>query len=194
MAIAAFFLVLAGGVDGDMGGDPQALRRAHRRTQAARASGAEPRVISLARHVQPSHGMTATIRDYMTPAPFTIGVDQPLSAAAEVMRAHHIRHLPVLRGGTLVGVVSDRDVQLVSSLGKPADLHVEDAMTELVYAVSPDASIGEVTAEMAAHKYGSALVTEGGHVVGIFTTIDALHALTDALSTQAPKRRAAGRR
>ncbi len=138
--------------------------------------------------------MTSTIRDYMTPAPFTIGIDQPLSAAADLMRSHHIRHLPVLRGGTLVGVVSERDVQLVSSLGKPGDLRVEDAMTDLVYAVSPDATIAEVTAEMAAHKYGSALVTEGGHVVGIFTTIDALHALVDALSTQAPRRRAQAER
>lgn len=138
--------------------------------------------------------MNATIRDYMTPAPFTIGVDQPLAAAGELMRAHHIRHLPVLRGGRLVGLVSERDVQLISSLAKPGDLTVEDAMTELIYAVSPDATIAEVTAEMAAHKYGSALVTQGGRVVGIFTTIDALHALSDALSTQTPGRRAAGRR
>lgn len=122
-----------------------------------------------------------TIRHYMTPSPHTIGVDQSLAVAAETMRAHKIRHLPVLKGGTVVGILSERDVQLVSGLPAvdPTTVTVEDAMSESVYSVSPDTPLEEVAAEMAAHKYGAALVTEGGHVRGVFTTIDALLALSD---------------
>lgn len=122
-----------------------------------------------------------TIRHYMTPSPHTIGVEQSLAVAAETMRAHKIRHLPVLKGGTVVGILSERDVQLVSGLPAvdPATVTVEDAMSDSVYAVSPDTPLEEVAAEMAAHKYGAALVTEGGRVAGVFTTIDALLALAD---------------
>jgi acetoin utilization protein AcuB len=137
---------------------------------------------------------TSTIRHYMTRSPHTIGVDQPLSTASSLMRAYQIRHLPVLRGGTLVGVLSERDVELVGGLpgADPNRIKVEDAMSDIVYTVAPDMALAEASAEMAAHKHGSAVVTEHGRVVGMFTTIDALHALTDALSTH-PRRVAARR-
>jgi CBS domain-containing protein len=57
---------------------------------------------------------------------------------------------------------------------------VEDAMTDAVYGVAPETPLEEVAATMAAHKYGAALVLgERGRVVGVFTTVDALHALAD---------------
>jgi acetoin utilization protein AcuB len=70
----------------------------------------------------------------MTPSPHTIGIEQPLSVAAEPMRAHQIRHLPVLHGGKLVGILSERDVQLVSGVPSvdPAAIKVEDAMSDIV--------------------------------------------------------------
>src|SRR5260370_27591441 len=134
-----------------------------------------------------------TIRDYMTPAPHTIGVEQPLAVAAALMQAHHIRHLPVLHGGKLVGILSERDVQLVSGLPSidPAVITVEDAMSDQVFTVTPETSLAEVAAEMAAHKYGAAVVTQGARITGIFTTIDALHALVDAGASL--PRRAQGR-
>ncbi len=122
-----------------------------------------------------------TVRSYMTPSPHTIGAEQTLDVAARIMREHQIRHLPVLRGGQLVGIVSERDLQLVGGLPNvdPGNVTVEDAMSETVYAVTPDTPIEEVAAEMAAHKYGAALVTDHGRVAGVFTTIDALHAVCD---------------
>ncbi len=122
-----------------------------------------------------------TVRNYMTPSPHTIGAEQTLDVAARIMREHRIRHLPVLRGGQLVGIVSERDVQLVGGLPNvdSARITVEDAMSETVYAVTPETPIEEVAAQMAAHKYGAALVTEHGRVAGVFTTTDALHAVCD---------------
>ena len=56
------------------------------------------------------------IRDYMTESPHSIGANQTLATAHEMMRAHQIRHLPVLRAGKLVGIVSQRDLYLVETL------------------------------------------------------------------------------
>jgi acetoin utilization protein AcuB len=122
-----------------------------------------------------------TVREYMTASPYTIGVEQTLDVAAQLMREQRIRHLPVLRGGKLVGILSERDIQLVSGLPNvdPAAVTVEEAMSDMVYSVGPETAIEEVAAEMAAHKYGAALVTERGRVTGVFTTIDALHAVAD---------------
>src|SRR5690242_1905417 len=56
-----------------------------------------------------------TVDRYMTPSPHTIGQDEPLSAAHELMRAHSIRHLPVLEGRALVGLVSLGDLHLLET-------------------------------------------------------------------------------
>ena len=123
-----------------------------------------------------------TVADFMTPSPLTIGDDQSLAHAHEMMRDHRIRHLPVLHGGKLVGVVSLGDLHLIETLGE-SDLDkiaVEDAMTPDPYVVQPDAELREVAGTMAAHKYGTAIVARGSKVVGIFTTTDALRALTQS--------------
>ncbi len=111
---------------------------------------------------------------YMTAGAHTVGAEQTLSHAAAVMKKHDIRHLPVLHGGKLVGIVSDRDLRLLESLPdvSPTLITVSDAMTTSVYAVSPETPIHEVVRNMAAHKYGSAVVMQGDKVVGIFTTVD----------------------
>lgn len=120
-----------------------------------------------------------TVRELMTPSPHTIAADQPLSAAHEQMRHHHIRHLPVLAGGRIVGLVSERDILLVESLPRtsPATTTVEDAMVEDVFTVPPEAPLGEVIETMIDRKVGSAIVCDSDRVVGVFTTIDALEAL-----------------
>ena len=122
-----------------------------------------------------------TIRAYMSPAPHTIGADQPLSVAAEIMRANKIRHLPVLSDGELVGLLSDRDLSLVAGSAGLKTV-VEEAMSPEVFKLSPDTSLEWVALEMAQHKYGSTVVVEHDKVVGVFTTVDALRALQDLLA------------
>src|SRR5690606_35431334 len=109
------------------------------------------------------------------------GIEQPLRAADAIMNEHRIRHLPVLHGGALRGVLTDRDLRLVESF-PDVDLDrmtVEEAMTAEPFAVSPDAPLDEVTSEMAEKRYGCAVVVQNHNVVGIFTTVDACQALTD---------------
>lgn len=130
-----------------------------------------------------------TIQKYMTTSPHTIGEDQPMAVAHRMMREHHIRHLPVLRGAKIVGLVSDRDLNMVETLREvdPRKVLVSEAMSQDPYLVSPDAALDEVVSMMADKKYGSAVVTQHDKVVGIFTTVDACRAFADLLQTRLAK-------
>lgn len=130
-----------------------------------------------------------TIQKYMTVTPHSIGSDQTLATAAKMMREHRIRHLPVLEGGKLLGVITDRDLKFVETFRDvdPERLTVAEAMTEEPYTVAPDTPLDVVARTMAAEKYGSAIVMQNRHVVGIFTTVDACQALSELLSTRLAK-------
>ena len=127
-----------------------------------------------------------SVQKYMTTSPHTIGEDQPMSVAHRMMREYKIRHLPVLRGAKIVGLVSDRDLNMVETLKDvdPRKVRVSEAMAQDPYLVSPDAALDEVVATMAQSKYGSAVVTQHDKVVGIFTTVDACRAFSDLLHTR----------
>ncbi|MFY0528582.1 CBS domain-containing protein [Archangium gephyra] len=137
--------------------------------------------------------MTHVVDDFMTRSVHTIGAQSPLTEAHRIMNEHAIRHLPVLEGGKLMGVVSMRDLHLIETLKgvDPKEVAVEEAMAQEAYTVPPGTPLLEVARTMAMHKYGSAVIARDGKVEGIFTTIDALKALEEVLSSPgaAPTRR-----
>lgn len=122
----------------------------------------------------------------MTTCPETIEADARLSDARERMAQFKIRHLPVVREGQLAGIITDRDVNLTESLlvdepSRATPPTVADAMTEVVFTCGPNAHLHAVAAEMARDKHGSAIVVDPEHplkVLGVFTTTDALRALS----------------
>jgi acetoin utilization protein AcuB len=127
-----------------------------------------------------------TISKYMSTSPHSIGPAQSLATAHKLFRDHEIRHLPVLDGGRLVGLLTTRDVTLVESF-ESLDTNatkVEDVMATSVYTTSPDAALDEVCDHMAQHKYGSAVVVQNNHVVGIFTTVDICRATAELLRSR----------
>jgi len=128
-----------------------------------------------------------TIAEFMTSSPHTIGQDQPLSVGYRMMREHAIRHLPVLHGGKLVGVLSQRDLHFIETLKDvdPEQVEVNEAMTQDTYAVGPRTTLRKVAAQMAEHKYGSAVVLDKEHVVGVFTTVDGMRVLSQLLEERA---------
>lgn len=136
-----------------------------------------------------------TVAQHMTVSPLAIGSDRTLADAHRLMRDHGIRHLPVVDAGALVGVVSQRDLYLAETLKgvDPATDTVREAMTAEPYAVPPDAPLDEVAAVMADRRLGSALVVDRGSVIGIFTTVDALRALSELAGRRRGKGRASGR-
>lgn len=119
------------------------------------------------------------IRDAMTNHPHSIGANQTLSKAAKMMQQYNIRHLPVLTGGHLVGMLTQRDLYFVETF-REVDTNkvtVDEAMNHDVYCVTPDASLNSVCQHMHENKLGSAVVMEGEQVTGIFTVTDALRLL-----------------
>ena len=124
------------------------------------------------------------ISKFMTMVPKTIGFDQTLSKAEKVMNELKIRHLPVLDGGKLVGILSERDIKIVSSFKDvdPSKVTVEEAYTADPYITTPEAKLDEVVEMMASHKYGCVLVADNHKLVGIFTWIDALNAMKELLN------------
>lgn len=137
--------------------------------------------------------MNDVIETFMTRSVHTIGTKAPLTEAHRLMNDHGIRHLPVLEGGRLVGLLSQRDLHLIETLKDvvPKEVTVEEAMSQDAYTVAPEASLAEVAREMAKHKYGSAVILRGSEVLGIFTTTDALRALDTVLSAPAVARKVA---
>jgi acetoin utilization protein AcuB len=127
-----------------------------------------------------------TVERFMVHSPHTIGADQPLQVAHEMMRLYGIRHLPVLQRGKLVGMLSQRDLFFIETLSDVdrAKAPVGDAMTTDTYAVAPRITLRSVAAEMADHRYGSAVIIDNDRVIGILTTVDEMRALSLLLSEQ----------
>ncbi len=126
------------------------------------------------------------VRQYMTAMPQTIEEDLELADAKARMFNLGVRHLPVVRGGKLVGILSQRDVAVAEALAtvNPAHIRVGVIMTPVPFTCGPNAHVEVVAREMAKHHYGSTVVVDPEHpseVVGLFTTTDALQALADVI-------------
>ena len=125
-----------------------------------------------------------TLAEVLTAAPHTIGREQKLTRAHDVMRQYGLRHLPVLEGGQLVGVLSQRDLyfdESIAGVDVQMDI-VAEAMTSEVFTAAPGDLVANVARTMGERKYGCAVVVDRGHVVGIFTTSDVCALLAKALS------------
>jgi acetoin utilization protein AcuB len=124
-----------------------------------------------------------TIQKFMTCDPVSINGRSSIAEAQDLMKEKNIRHLPVMDGAKVIGIVSDRDIHQVTSLVdvNPNKLAVEDICQTHVYTASPETPLNVVADEMAQHHYGSAVVVQNGKLVGIFTTVDACVALSKVL-------------
>ena len=123
------------------------------------------------------------IKNFMTQSPHAIGHDQSLKLAHERMVQWGMHHLPVLDGGELVGVLSERDIALLAAISpkRVEEATAEEAMSTEPYAVEPNSTIEAVTTHMAEHKLACAVVMDHHKVVGVFTATDALGLLARVL-------------
>lgn len=120
-----------------------------------------------------------TIGDVMTRGPVTIPADLTLADAAERMHDYGIRHLPVIDQGHVVGLISERDIAVITGIpGVDRNkVAVTEAMSSHPYIVAPDSPVEDVVRTMHERKLGSAVVMQNGELVGIFSVIDALAVL-----------------
>jgi CBS domain-containing protein len=120
-----------------------------------------------------------TVGEHMTPVVHSVGDDQTLAEASLRMRDLDVRHLVVMRGSRLVGIVSERDIAILKarSTAYLDELKVADAMTRDPYHVPSTTPLSEVARSMGVHRYGAVVIVDDGEVKGIFSTTDGMLAL-----------------
>lgn len=106
-----------------------------------------------------------------------------LDELLRLMSDEGFRHLPVMRGGELAGIISDRDVRLFAGMpaAERAGLTAADIMTEDLLTIDASTPLDEAALQMSANKVSSLIVREGDEFLGIFTATDALNALVEVL-------------
>ena len=133
------------------------------------------------------------VRDCMKSPVFTVTPDTLIDNALETMREKHVRRLPVVENGKLVGLVT-RNLIGEAIPPSPAPLtlwgihyalscmKVRDVMISDAIVVHPDATIKEVVALSEKHQIGTfPVVDETGNLVGILTNTDLLHIMAKLL-------------
>jgi len=127
------------------------------------------------------------VSELMTETLITVGPDTPVFEARPLMLKERIRHLLVLEGHELVGIVTDRDIRLnlpsqATSLSVwevnylLARLTVGKVMSRTVIRVGPERDARDAARLMLEHKIGALPVVDGARVVGILTETDILRA------------------
>lgn len=124
-------------------------------------------------------GTPLEVRTHMTRYPMTATRGMLAGRALALMRENKIRHLPIVDDGSVVGVVSERDL---SGIRENKDVVLNRLMSDDPYVARLDSPLSEVASAMAAEKYGCTVVlNENDEVAGIFTTTDALALLSRLL-------------
>ena len=138
------------------------------------------------------------VADIMTRNVLTLEMDHSINLAGAVMQWRHIRHLPVVDQGRLVGLVTARDVaraqaqllaqparQALDDDGRGLTVPVLDIMQRNVWSVTSDAPVSEAARIMLDHRFGCLpVVDERERLVGIVTEIDLLRLLIEQLSAR----------
>lgn len=129
----------------------------------------------------------------MTPNPVTIPPTMTVSEASALMKDNKFRRLPVVDGGKLVGIVTDRDLREVSPSPATtlsifelnyllAKMQVKEIMKTNVVTINSDATIEEAALSMYTHKIGGLIVVDAsGGVAGVITETDIFKTLVDVM-------------
>lgn len=120
-----------------------------------------------------------TVRDLMSPQVTTVGTATPIEELRELMRDHRIHHLPVLAAdGTLLGLVSHRDLLACDRDTRPGPLVAARVMSSPAEVIGPDTDVRRAAEIMLDRKYGCLPVVEEGRLVGILTESDFVRRLS----------------
>ncbi len=114
------------------------------------------------------------VRDCMTQKVETVRPDDDVATVRETLRRRHIRQLPVVAAGRVIGIVTDRDGRAVTDPGAT----VESVMTPAPATTTPTAPIEAAAALLRRRKIGALPVVDGDTLVGIVSESDLLDALT----------------
>jgi len=136
------------------------------------------------------NGKEGVAREIMMGSPVTLTPDDTLDLANDVISLGRIRHIPVMDGGKLVGLLSERDLigaaanrifglkQKSRSALLKAEL-IKNVMKKRVVTVAPETPIKELAHLMAEKKIGCVPVVDHGTLVGLVTTTNVLRYLEE---------------
>lgn len=124
-----------------------------------------------------------SVAEIMTREPYTLGPDDTLVQARQLMAEHHIRHIPVVSGdNSLIGLVSQRDVLAAGASNilsredavgaKDSYVALSSIMTSPVQTVEENASLRGTAMQLQKNKLGCLPVVNAGRLVGIITDSD----------------------
>jgi len=130
-----------------------------------------------------------TVADWMTPNPITIQEDASIIEAIHLLKEKNIRRLPVMRGGAIAGLVTEKMLSgYVPTKATSLDqweIHyllsktpVKAAMNATPYTVHPETPIAEAAKLLRDRKLNGVIVVDAqGKLAGLMTNTDALEAL-----------------
>jgi acetoin utilization protein AcuB len=135
------------------------------------------------------------VERWMKANPITVGPLDSFRHAMNLIRQRGIRHLPVMEGGRLVGIVTDRDVRQASpSAATSLEIHelhyllekikIRDIMTSEVVTATPEMPIEAAARLMLTHRIGCLPVLREMALVGIITETDILSAFVEVMGIQ----------
>lgn len=133
------------------------------------------------------------VEDSMTREVVTIGPETTAEEALALSRRKRIRHFPVVEGGRLVGIVSDRDLRsatpALGDQGRAAalkEIRVSQVMTEDPATACPGDPVESAANVMREKRIGCLPVVEDGRLVGIITSSDVMEALVYLVGAHEP--------
>lgn len=123
----------------------------------------------------------STISDLMTSNPQRLGPEDKIEQAWKIIRAHHVRHVPVCKGDRLVGLVTQKDLLVNAQNTTLLTLPVAEIMVFNVKTITTDTSPEEAARLMLNDKISCLPVVEGDSLMGIVTESDFLKLLVKLL-------------
>lgn len=137
------------------------------------------------------------VKNRMNADPVSVSPDDTLAQAQRLTREHRIRHLPVVQGGLLVGILSDRDLRTAmhsplegGSAASLGDAKVEQVMTREVITTGPFDTVEDAAKLLCRHRIGALPVVDAhGRLVGMISETDVLTAFAEVLSAGGPSSR-----
>lgn len=136
----------------------------------------------------------------MTKNVVTVTEETTFYEVSKIMKEHGIRHLPVVKGEKVIGMISDRDIKLaspsiVTSFSKGEinylldNVKAKDIMHHSALTIDPQATIEEAAKLLHDSKVGSLPVVKGGKIIGIICETDILEAFVEVLGLGAKSTR-----
>jgi CBS domain-containing protein len=115
-----------------------------------------------------------TVQEIMTRFPTTLGLDDTVHKAAQIMRDEDIGSIPIVdENGSLVGMITDRDIVVgCIAQGHDGDAPVSECMTPHPDTIAKDTTVEQATLQMSQLQVRRLPVIENGRLVGIVSLGD----------------------